>query len=70
MASPDLIKNAARWLAGYFSLIDVSEAWINNEIFSISLIFIFKWISDEYIERNIFYGLLLLINSYLNRKYT
>ena len=28
MASPDLIKNAARWLVGYFSLIDVSEAWI------------------------------------------
>jgi len=26
--SPDLIKNAARWLVGYFSLIDVSEAWI------------------------------------------
>ena len=23
--SPDLIKNAARWLVGYFSLIDVSE---------------------------------------------
>ena len=22
--SPDLIKNAARWLVGYFSLIDVS----------------------------------------------
>jgi hypothetical protein len=28
MASPDIIKNAARWLVGYFSLIDVSEAWI------------------------------------------
>ena len=28
MASSDLIKNAARWLVGYFSLIDVSEAWI------------------------------------------
>jgi hypothetical protein len=26
--SPDLIKNVARWLVGYFSLIDVSEAWI------------------------------------------
>ena len=26
--SPDLIKNAARWLVGYFSLIDVSEASI------------------------------------------
>ena len=25
--SPDLIKNAARWLVGYFSLINVSEAW-------------------------------------------
>jgi hypothetical protein len=43
---------------------------INNEKFSISLIFIFKWISDGYIVRNICYGLLLLINSYLNRKYT
>ena len=31
MASPDLIKNAARWLAGYFSLIDVSEAWISMQ---------------------------------------
>ena len=31
MASPDLIKNAARWLAGYFSLIDVSEAWITTQ---------------------------------------
>ena len=28
--SPDLIKNAARWLVGYFSLIDVSEAWITK----------------------------------------
>ena len=31
MASPDLIKNAARWLVGYFSLIDVSEAFINRD---------------------------------------
>jgi hypothetical protein len=33
----------------------------NNENFSISLIFIIKWISDGYIVRNICYRLLLLI---------
>jgi hypothetical protein len=36
---------------------------INNDIFSISLIFISKWISDGYSVRNICYGL-LLNNSY------
>jgi hypothetical protein len=33
MASPDLIKNAARLLVGYFSLIDLSEAWITHIFF-------------------------------------
>ena len=41
MASPDLIKNAAHWLVGYFSLIDVSEAWIAR--------YQWKLMSDKYI---------------------
>jgi hypothetical protein len=38
LTSPDLIKNAARWLVGYFSLIDVSGSM--NAKFTSSYFFV------------------------------
>ena len=53
MASPDLNKNAARWLVGYFSLIDVSEAWIIGHVLITHILHEYLYVS--YVVRLLLY---------------